>query len=601
MARHLAQLLAWLTLLALHAAADGTLDTRTYTFSGEVEDIRWLGADSKTVIFLTSRKEAHISQDEGRTFTNVAADLSALGKSFNEQITALHVSTANKDMIFLKGAGHRSFVSVDRGKTWSVTGSLPRVGEVLLHPTDDTLILASTLTERCGSKAIEREELCYRQLFMSANRGQSWKLIEKYVVQFDWLSSLKGVDAKVSKDSVVATVYRSHHRWRHQVFGYWHPDVDFVITHNYFKTSKVLVYGGNRFLYSSDYLFVVQVDPKTAAPLNNIKASQDMVTVSLRISKDQGRTFSDGHLPFPLSQHSYTVLDGSEGSIFLHVNHGDQSAGYGHVYISDNSGTNFALSFKDNHRTAEGKADFEKVLSMEGVYLANYVSNAADMERAKRQRRHHANENGRASGKARGAGNLPQLRTIITFDKGGEWSSLEAPTVDSAGSPIDCSGKCALHLHGQTSTLAPAYSVESAVGIVLGTGNVGPFLSHVKDEVNTYLSRDGGLSWKEIRKGSYIYEIGDHGGLIVMADDSRRTRKILYTWNEGQEWEQVRISEQFIEVQNIIIEPSSTSNTFLVYGTIAGTQKGVIVYTDFAQLHERVCKGSDNPGMFITH
>jgi hypothetical protein len=33
------------------------------------------------------------------------------------------------------------------------------------------------------------------------------------------------------------------------------------------------------------------------------------------------------------------------------------------------------------------------------------------------------------------------------------------------------------------------------------------------------MSRDGGLTWSEIRKGSHIYEISDHGGLILMASN----------------------------------------------------------------------------------
>jgi hypothetical protein len=33
------------------------------------------------------------------------------------------------------------------------------------------------------------------------------------------------------------------------------------------------------------------------------------------------------------------------------------------------------------------------------------------------------------------------------------------------------------------------------------------------------MSRDGGLNWVEIHKGSHIYEISDHGGLIVMASN----------------------------------------------------------------------------------
>ena len=40
-----------------------------------------------------------------------------------------------------------------------------------------------------------------------------------------------------------------------------------------------------------------------------------------------------------------------------------------------------------------------------------------------------------------------------------------------------------------------------------------------KEDARTYLSRDGGHSWLEIRQGSYIYEVGDHGGLIVMVED----------------------------------------------------------------------------------
>lgn len=33
------------------------------------------------------------------------------------------------------------------------------------------------------------------------------------------------------------------------------------------------------------------------------------------------------------------------------------------------------------------------------------------------------------------------------------------------------------------------------------------------------MSRNGGLSWEEIKKGSHIYEVGDHGSIIVMAND----------------------------------------------------------------------------------
>jgi hypothetical protein len=48
-------------------------------------------------------------------------------------------------------------------------------------------------------------------------------------------------------------------------------------------------------------------------------------------------------------------------------------------------------------------------------------------------------------------------------------------------------------------------------------GNIGSKLEKYSSSMSTYMSRDGGLNWQEMHKGPYIYELGDHGGLIVMA------------------------------------------------------------------------------------
>ena len=68
-------------------------------------------------------------------------------------------------------------------------------------------------------------------------------------------------------------------------------------------------------------------------------------------------------------------------------------------------------------------------------------------------------------------------------------------------------------------TFGPVYSSQNALGIIIATGNVGKYLSMKEDQVNTFLSSDGGHTWKEIFKGSHIYEVSDHGGLLVMAKD----------------------------------------------------------------------------------
>lgn len=78
---------------------------------------------------------------------------------------------------------------------------------------------------------------------------------------------------------------------------------------------------------------------------------------------------------------------------------------------------------------------------------------------------------------------------------------------------------CSLHLeiYSHMGMLAPVYSTEKAVGIVLGTGNMGEKLTDNDSQKSLYLSRDGGLNWKTVRIGHHIYEIGDHGAIIVIA------------------------------------------------------------------------------------
>jgi len=168
--------------------------------------------------------------------------------------------------------------------------------------------------------------------------------------------------------------------------------------------------------------------------------------------------------------------------------------------------------------------------------------------------------------------------------------------------------------------LAPVYSSEKAVGIILGTGNLGAKLTANDSQKALFLSRDGGLTWRTIRMGVHIYEIGDHGALVVIARKNAPTNFIEFSWDEGESWETLQISEHEIFVDNIIIEPNSISQQFMVYGTYAehvtGYDEGFynaeedmdvqatieksnqafLVYVDFSQLHEPQCKGVDYPG-----
>ena len=98
-------------------------------------------------------------------------------------------------------------------------------------------------------------------------------------------------------------------------------------------------------------------------------------------------------------------------------------------------------------------------------------------------------------------------------------------------------------------------------------------------------------------RGSHIYEIGDHGAILVAAPDQEATEFIWYSWNEGLTWEKLRISNSPIQISNIIIEPSNTGEHFVIYGrTTSGAKesvkepKGAVITLDFTTLHERECQ-----------
>jgi hypothetical protein len=68
------------------------------------------------------------------------------------------------------------------------------------------------------------------------------------------------------------------------------------------------------------------------------------------------------------------------------------------------------------------------------------------------------------------------IKTLITYDNGKTWSTLQAPEYDSNGVPLNCTGSCSLNLFGQTTwlgeTYGPFYTAPQAVGLILATGNV---------------------------------------------------------------------------------------------------------------------------------
>ena len=123
---------------------------------------------------------------------------------------------------------------------------------------------------------------------------------------------------------------------------------------------------------------------------------------------------------------------------------------------------------------------------------------------------------------------------------------------------------------------------------MIGVGNVGETLTPIADG-DTFMTRDGGLTWKEVHKGSYFWEYGDQGSIIVIVSRSP-TNDIRYTLNEGATWETYKFADEPMPIFDLTTAPSDTSRKFVLWGKPTGQgAKLATIQLDFTGLTDTRC------------
>ncbi|KAG5717203.1 hypothetical protein E4T56_gene15336 [Termitomyces sp. T112] len=107
-----------------------------------------------------------------------------------------------------------------------------------------------------------------------------------------------------------------------------------------------------------------------------------------------------------LRENAYTVVESTSYSLAVDVVLHDR-ASIGTLFMSNSNGTFFVESLKDTNRNERGFVDYERIYGVDGIGLANVVSNAKDVE---------------------AHGTIKQLKTVITFDDGSSPPSLSSPS-----------------------------------------------------------------------------------------------------------------------------------------------------------------------------
>ncbi|KAJ1886364.1 vacuolar protein sorting/targeting protein PEP1, partial [Kickxella alabastrina] len=305
--------------------------------------------------------------------------------------------------------------------------------------------------------------------------------------------------------------------------------------------------------------------------------------MDLFVSMD-GHTWAESRLPLPpgAEEDAYTILESTAHSVLVDVQTSSAGA-LGTLFRSNSNGTYYTASLEHTHRAASGLVDVERVHGVEGVIIANQVANWEQI--------------GRGIGGILHREKL-ELKSRISFNDGARWHFLQPPKKDLDGKAFGCSrdgwetGQCALHLHSVTSTRTPGrvFGSPSAAGVILAVGNVGSQLSPWR-ECDTFLSRDGGITWKMVHREAHHVQLADSGSVLVLANDEVPTDVLAYSLDSGDTWTNAAL-DQKMRVSALFIDDDGLSPVVLAVGTAregAHNHEQVVVSVDFAKSLSRQC------------
>ncbi|ODV87493.1 hypothetical protein CANARDRAFT_194251 [[Candida] arabinofermentans NRRL YB-2248] len=528
---------------------DGKVKTSMFTFRGTVKDYIYLEkkegdtSNDETLMALTSQNEVFVTHNQGYSWEEVAPDDEFLG---------IYLNKYNPDHVYLLAANDKVVYSRDKGDNWKSFRTpckpVPGTNPLYFHPTRPNYMIfyGQVGCDDAYSKA------CRTAAYVTRSYGKRWLKLQEHVKKCQFLGGLqKKVDPDYivcEKESTEATSFKSN----------------LVASKSWFEKERTtMLENVVGFVQAGDYLVAATV------------IGQDELRV--HVSTD-GSTWNEAFFPpnFHVDkQQAYTTLSGATKSIFLHITTNPrQNTEFGAILKSNSDGVSYVLSLENVNRDGNGYVDFEQMSGLEGVIVVNVVSNPKDAKRGARK----------------------QLKSMITHNDGAQWSLIQPPYVDADGNKFACSGKpledCSLHLHGYTERedYRDTFSSQSAIGMMMAVGNVGEKLENYYDG-HTYLTKDGGNTWKEVKKGVYMWEYGDQGSVIVIVNGKDNTNILSYSVDEGDTWTDYKFTDESVTVQDISTVPGDNSLKFLLFTRVplARGDKTRVFQIDFSQLLKEPC------------
>ena len=538
---------------SVKAPANGKITSASTDFEVGFREYHYLersdksSQDDETVLALNGDNQLFLSRDGGKTWKHILED---------QKITEIATHEYFDDIAFFLTKGKKVFYTYNRGDTFGhfkapelATGD-GRIPVINFHPEyKDWLIWIGQVD--CDNKRSK----CHNVARFSEDRGENWPHILRVVKKCSFINArTRGESDKLAYCE----------QYKDEEVG---KELQLKSSDNFFASEEVKFPDVVDFATMSKFIVVAA------------RRKDDRDTLSCHTSVD-GKIFAHAEFPPKFTvedEQAYTVLESSE-AVFLHVTvNGEPNSEYGALIKSNSNGTSYAMSLENVNRNEGGYVDFERINILEGVIMATIVRDT----------------------KAADAGKGKSLQTLISHNDGATWTPLGAPASDSEEKRYSCdisdTKRCSLQLHGYTerSDTRATYSSRSAIGLMMGIGNVGEELLP-KDKASTFISADGGIIWNEAKKGPHLWAYGDSGTVIVIVAEDTPTKTVSYTRDEGKSWSEYQFSDEEISIQRITTVPSGKSRNFILWSQGTGKKSVRTVNLDFSGLTDRLCELDEN-------
>lgn len=523
-----------------------------------------LARDSKEIRRVKRPSSVYYSYNYGETFEN-KSDSFKIPNGTLLQLDKFYIHPkSNSHNVFADSTNKMLFLTEDHGRTFKsqILDFVP--SDITFYPLSPRVFLV--LDKSTPS----------RKLYITQDFGNTWTMLQEYVKSMDWFSE-DGTDKKylvVQREELNGASILLKLSSSSLVFA--KPDLDVMLT----SINDVSVKG--------DFIFAT----KNSTDNGSLLQPNKELFIKYRSGPFIKSTFNTD-----LLRKDYHIADITNNRIMVAVSHSETVC---NLYVSDiiteeTQSIHFRLSLESifcYFPNATWKSslisgvievtfiDLHKVEGLRGVYIASqvltFLGNASLI--------------------------MPEhMVTRITFNWGLTWRPLNLTHQLLNYSSCKPDDACSLHLTQKfamwypSTRSTPILSSKSAPGLIIATGVYGKTM---KGHASVYISRDAGVTWRQVLKENAYFNMGDHGGIIVAVKFNQKSMnssfEIMYSLDIGETWQYYKMDNMTLKLYSLMTEPGENTTVFSLFASPPGNiHRWIVVKADFRKAFAYNCTEED--------